>query len=271
MVPPCINKFYILDLQPENSLVRYAVAQGHTRVHGVVAQRRTRRRASTWDDYIEHGVLEGDRAWRRRSPGSEQVNALGFCVGGTILGYRARRARGARRARRSPALTLLTALLDFSEPAMLDVFIDEPSVAAARSRRIGAGGILPGPGARRSCFQLLRAERPGVELRGRQLPKGETPPAFDLLYWNSDCTNLPGPMYCWYLRNTYLENNLREPGALTVCGEKVDLGSDRSCRATSTRSREDHIVPWRGAYASTQLLAGKQALRPRRHRATSPA
>ena len=93
--------------------------------------------------------------------------------------------------------------------------------------------------------------------------KGETPPPFDLLYWNSDGTNLPGPMYCWYLRNTYLENKLKEPGALTVCGEKIDLGRI-SAPAYLYASREDHIVPWQGAYRSTAHPQGQAPLRARR-------
>ena len=138
-----------------------------------------------------------------------------------------------------------------------------------RRREPGGGSLLKGQELA-TTFSFLRPNDLVWNYVVGNYLKGETPPPFDLLYWNSDGTNLPGPMYCWYLRNTYLENNLVKPGKLTVCGEKVDLG-----RSTSPTyiygSREDHIVPWQGAYARTQVPEGQAAASCSARRATSPA
>ena len=254
MVPPCINKFYILDLQPENSFVRYAVGEGHTVF--MVSWRNVgpQQGSITWDDYLEMGVLEALRAVRHIT-GADRVNALGFCVGGTLLGA-ALAVLAAKGEELVESATYLTTMLDFSETGQIGLFVDEASVAQ-REATLGRGGILPGAELA-TVFSSLRANDliwPCVV--GNYL-KGETPAAFDLLYWNADSTNLPGPMYCWYLRNTYLENKLRAPGALTNLGVPVDLGKvDRPSFLVATR--EDHIVPWRSAYRSLALLGGEKA------------
>ncbi|RYF68971.1 MAG: class I poly(R)-hydroxyalkanoic acid synthase, partial [Comamonadaceae bacterium] len=254
MVPPCINKFYILDLQPENSLIRHAVAEGH-RVF-VVSWRNpdASMRDFTWDHYIEDGAIEAIRVVREIGGGRKgaQINALGFCVGGTILST-ALAVLDARGEKPVASLTLLTTLLDFSDTGILDIFIDEPMVKL-REMQMGQGGLLDG-GELASTFSFLRPDDLVWNYVVGNYLKGETPPPFDLLYWNSDATNLPGPFYAWYLRNTYLENKLREPDALTVCGEKVDLRRI-DAPAYVYGSREDHIVPIGAAYASTQLLGG---------------
>ncbi|MFC5605446.1 PHA/PHB synthase family protein [Variovorax soli] len=253
LIPPCINKFYILDLQPDNSLIRYAVEQGH-RVF-VVSWRNPDEslREATWDDYIENAAIRAIHTVQEIS-GSEQINVLGFCVGGTILGT-ALSVLAARGEHPAASVTFLTTLLDFSDTGILDVFIDEPTVQF-RELTMGQGGLMPG-GDLASTFSFLRPNDLVWNYVVGNYLKGETPPAFDLLYWNCDATNLPGPFYAWYLRNTYLENKLSTPGALTVCGEKVDLGAIKS-PVYIYGSREDHIVPIGGAYASTQLLKGKK-------------
>ena len=253
LIPPCINKFYILDLQPDNSLIRYAVEQGH-RVF-VVSWRNPDEslREATWDDYIENAAIRAIHTVQEIS-GSEQINVLGFCVGGTILGT-ALAVLAARGEHPAASVTFLTTLLDFSDTGILDVFIDEPTVQF-RELTMGQGGLMPG-GDLASTFSFLRPNDLVWNYVVGNYLKGETPPAFDLLYWNCDATNLPGPFYAWYLRNTYLENKLSTPGALTVCGEKVDLGAIKS-PVYIYGSREDHIVPIGGAYASTQLLKGKK-------------
>jgi len=253
LVPPCINKFYILDLQPENSLIRHAVDQGH-RVF-VVSWRNPDEslREATWDDYIENAAIEAIHVVQEIS-GSDQINALGFCVGGTILST-ALAVLAARGEEPVASVTLLTTLLDFSDTGVLDVFVDEPMVQY-REMQMGKGGLLPG-GDLASTFSFLRPNDLVWNYVVGNYLKGETPPPFDLLYWNCDATNLPGPFYAWYLRYTYLENKLAQPGALTVCGEKVDLGKIKA-PAYIYGSREDHIVPIGGAYASTQLLKGKR-------------
>ncbi len=253
LVPPCINKFYILDLQPENSLVRYAVAQGHRTF--VVSWRNpdAEMAQKTWDDYVEDGVIEAISVVQQVT-GAEQVNALGFCVGGTLLSN-ALAVLAARGREPVASATFLTSLLDFTDTGILDVFIDETSVKF-REMQMGKGGLLKGQELA-STFSFLRPNDLVWNYVVGNYLKGETPPPFDLLYWNSDSTNLPGPFYAWYLRNMYLENNLIQPGKLTVCGEKIDLGLI-DIPVYIYGSREDHIVPINGAYASTQVLPGEK-------------
>lgn len=257
LVPPCINKYYILDLQPENSLVRYAVAQGHRTF--VVSWRNpdASLATKTWDDYIEHAVIQAiavtsDIAGKVGTDGA--INALGFCVGGTLL-TTAMAVLAARGEKPVASATLLTTLLDFQDTGILDVFIDEAFVQF-REKEMGQGGLMKGRDLA-STFSFLRPNDLVWNYVVGNYLKGETPPPFDLLYWNSDATNLPGPFYAWYLRNTYLENTLVQVGAATVCGEKIDLGR-LDLPVYIYGSREDHIVPIGGAYASTQVLPGKK-------------
>ena len=257
LVPPCINKFYILDLQPENSLIRYANEQGH-RVFVVSWRNPDESLANaTWDDYIEHAAIKAIHVVQEigGSAGKPaQINALGFCVGGTILST-ALAVLAARGEKPVASLTLLTTFLDFSDTGILDIFVDEQLVKY-REMQLGKGGLLPG-GDLASTFSFLRPNDLVWNYVVGNYLKGETPPPFDLLYWNSDATNLPGPFYAWYLRNTYHENKLAKPGTLTVCGQKIDLGRI-DVPVYIYGSREDHIVPIGGAYASTQLLPGKK-------------
>jgi polyhydroxyalkanoate synthase subunit PhaC len=251
LVPPCINKFYILDLQPDNSLIRHAVAEGHRTF--VVSWRNPDESMSskTWDDYIEHAAIQAIEVVQAVT-GAEQINALGFCVGGTILAT-ALAVLAARGQKPVASLTLLTSFLDFTDTGILDIFIDENSVRY-REAEMGQGGLLKGQELA-STFSFLRpSDLVWNYVVGNYL-KGETPPPFDLLYWNSDSTNLPGPFYAWYLRHTYFENNLVQPGKLTVCGAPVDLGR-LDMPTYLYGSREDHIVPIGGAYASTRHLPG---------------
>jgi poly[(R)-3-hydroxyalkanoate] polymerase subunit PhaC len=252
LVPPCINKFYILDLQPENSFVRYAVEQGNT-VFMVSWRNITEDSLGglTWDDYIADGVLKPIEVVRAISK-SEKINALGFCVGGTLLAAALAVLR-ARSEERVASVTLLATMLDFTYPGDIGVFVDEASMAS-REAAIGKGGILPGKELA-FVFSALRANDLVWSYVINNYLKGKTPDAFDILYWNADSTNLPGPMYCWYVRNMYLENKLREPGKLTMCGVPVDLGSIR-LPTYILATREDHIVPWKTAYLSTRHLKG---------------
>ncbi len=253
LVPPCINKFYILDLQPENSLIRYLVEQGHRTF--VLSWRNPDQsmQDKTWDDYIEHAAIKAISVTREIS-GAKDINALGFCVGGTILGT-ALAVLAARGEKPVHSATFLTAMLDFADTGVLDIFIDEQAVRF-REMQMGQGGLLKGHDLA-STFSFLRPNELVWNYVVGNYLKGETPPPFDLLYWNSDSTNLPGPFYAWYLRHMYLENNLIKPGKLTVCGQKIDLGRI-DMPVYIYGSREDHIVPIEGAYASTQLLPGKK-------------
>lgn len=253
LVPPCINKYYILDLQPENSLVRYAVEQGNTVFLVSWRNADATLAHTTWDDYVDEGVIKAIHVAQEIS-GQEQINALGFCVGGTLLST-ALAVLSARGEKPVSSLTLLTAFLDFSDVGGIEVFIDEAQVKL-REQAIGAGGLMPGKDFA-SAFSSLRPNDLIWNYVGSNYLKGEDPVAFDLLYWNADSTNLPGPMFCWYLRNLYLENSLRIPGKLTVAGEKIDLGKI-NVPTFLYASREDHIVPWASAYVSKTLLNPKK-------------
>jgi polyhydroxyalkanoate synthase len=251
MIPPCINKYYILDLQPENSFVAHAVGAGNTVFMVSWRNVEADQGELTWDDYLEKGVFAALDVAKEIAK-SDQVNALGFCVGGTLLG-----AALAILTEKNPDLvasaTFLAAMLDFSETGQIGLFIDEASVAT-REATIGERGILPGRDLA-FVFSSLRANDLVWPYVVNNYLLGGDPAAFDLLYWNSDSTNLPGPMYCYYLRNTYLENRLREPGALRNCGVPVDLRKVE-LPLFVLATREDHIVPWRSAYRTLNLLGG---------------
>ena len=256
IVPPCINKYYILDLQPENSLVAHALAQGHNVFLVSWRNISTEQQHLGWDDYVEQGVIAAiDTALDIGSGGkgsADKINAFGFCVGGTLLSC-ALAVLAARGDRKVASVTLLTTMLDFTDTGELGLLVNEASLAS-REAAIGQGGLLKGSELAQ-VFASLRANDLVWPYVVNGYLKGKAPPAFDLLFWNGDDSNLPGPMYCWYLRNAYLENKLRVPGATTQCGQPVDFGSI-TMPAFIYASREDHIVPWRTAYASTGLLGG---------------
>jgi polyhydroxyalkanoate synthase len=251
MVPPCINKFYIMDLQPENSLVRYAVEQGHTVF--MVSWRNVQQEHEhvTWDDYISNLVEALDEA--RAISKAPKINVLGFCIGGTLLS--AALAVLEKKGRdHAQSLTLLTTLLDFRDVGDIRVYIDRNFVAK-REKQLEKGGLVPG-GELAGAFSSLRANDLVWSYVVNNYLKGKQPPAFDLLYWNSDATNLPGPMYAYYLRNTYQDNKLAKPDALTMCGVPVSLKRVK-LPAFVFAAREDHIVPWKGGYESARTLGGK--------------
>ena len=252
IIPPAINKFYIFDLQPANSFVHYAVEQGNT-VFMVSWRNVTGKQGHlTWDDYLELGIMQAiDTALEITD--ATQANALGFCVGGTLLGCAAG-VLAARNEKKIASLTFMTTMLDFSDPGEIGLLIDEAGVTA-REGTIGGGGIMPG-NELAFVFSTLRGNDliwpyvSGNYLEGRQ------PDAFDLLFWNADSTNLPGPMYCWYVRNAYLENNICVPGKTMQCGVPLNL-SRIDVPTYVLASREDHIVPWRTAFRTTKLVSGQ--------------
>lgn len=251
MVPPCINKYYILDLSPENSFVRFVVEQGFTVFMISWKNAGSEEAGLGWDDYVDAGVFEALRVVRAITRVREP-NVLGFCIGGTLLAS-ALAVAAALGHGRVASLTLMTTLLDFEESGELGCLVDENAVAA-RERAADEGEPMRGTELA-GVFASLRANDliwPYVV--GNYL-KGERPPAFDLLYWNSDSTNLPGRFAAWYLRNMYLDNALREAGRLAILGSEVDLGRIEAPTYLFAAA-EDHIVPWRGAYASRALLGG---------------
>ena len=253
IVPPCINKYYILDLKPANSFVRHAVAQGHTVF--MISWRNIPADLGRlgWDDYLEQGVLAALSVAKAIS-GSNRVNTLGFCVGGTLLAS-ALAVLAARRDDSAASVTLLTTMLDFADPGEIGVYISREGVAAREPALLSGqrvqGSELAG------AFASLRANDLVWNYVVGNYLEGRTPPAFDLLHWNADSANLPGPMYAYYLKNMYVGNLLREPRALTMLGEPLDLGRIEA-PAYVYASREDHIVPWRSAYRTLDLIKGKR-------------
>lgn len=255
VVPPCINKYYIMDLQEESSMVKYLIDQGHNTYliswrnpmpgdnDGILE--------ATWDDYIEDGVIKAMEIVQEVS-GQEQLNVAAFCVGGTMssTAIAVQKARGIDNVK---SLTLLTTFLDFTDTGVMDIFIDEGMVVR-NDIRLGKSGLATA-NMLNSTFSWLRPNELVWNYVVSHYFKGEAPTAFDILFWNADSTNLPGPFYAWYLRNTYLENNLAKPDRLVVCGEKVNFGR-LDMPAFVYSSIADHIVPWEGGFESAKLLPG---------------
>ena len=252
IVPPCINKYYILDLRPENSFVRYAIDRGNTVF--MISWRNIPPELGrlTWDDYLQQGVLVALEV-AREIAGGKTINVLGFCVGGTLLAcaLAVLAARGGDMPVASA--TFLATMLDFADPGDIGVYVS-PQALAAREPELCSGGRIRGAELANAFASLRPNELVWNYVVGNYL-KGQTPPAFDLLYWNGDSANLPGPMYVEYLRNMYLDNRLREADALTMCGVPIDLGRI-ALPAYVLATQEDHIVPWRSAYRTVHLLGG---------------
>src|SRR5215471_43108 len=249
IVPPCINKYYLLDLGAGNSFVEYAVERGIQTFliswRSAVAE--TQR--LTWDDYLKLGPLKAIDVARDIAK-VDQVHALGFCVGGTILSCAAG-VLAARGEDKLATITFLTTMIDFEDTGEIGLLIDQNSVAL-REATIGRGGIMPGKELA-FTFGTLRANDLIWRYVVDSYLKGASPEAFDLLYWDSDSVSLPGPMYCWYTRNTYLDNKIKEPGKTTQCGLPIDL-SKVDVPLYVLASREDHIVPWQSAYRSKDFM-----------------
>ncbi len=251
LIPPFINKYYILDLQPENSFVRYLLEQGQQVF--LVSWRNIPPDlgVKTWDDYIEQAVFKVMDVTLEVT-GQRKLNMLGFCVGGTLVAcaLAVLRARGDERV---ASLTLLTTMLEFSEVGEISVYLDEAYVQK-READFANGGIVHGRELAMT-FASLRANELIWFFVVNNYLKGRTPDAFDLLYWNSDSANLPGRLYVWYVRNTYLENNLSVPGKVQCCGTRVDLGLV-DMPTFVLAAKEDHIVPWKSAFRSARLVGG---------------
>jgi polyhydroxyalkanoate synthase len=252
IVPPCINKYYVLDMRPENSFVRYALEQGNNVF--IISWRNIPPKLDslTWDDYLEQGVIQAINVCLAIA-GVRKLNALGFCVGGTLL---ACALAAMRSKRRNPAasLTLLSTMLDFADTGEISVYVDSAYVQKLEAE-IGQGGLVPGRDLALTFASLRANELVWFYVVNNYL-KGKTPFAFDLLYWNSDSANLPGPMYVYYVRNMYLENNLKTPDKLKMCGVPIDL-TKIDLPTYVLAAKEDHIVPWKSAYASVPLLKGQ--------------
>jgi polyhydroxyalkanoate synthase subunit PhaC len=233
--------------------VRYAVAQGFTVFLVSWANVGPDEADASWDEYLDTGVLQALRIAGEVT--GEQPNVLGFCVGGTLVGS-ALAVLAAQQKKSAPvpaSVTLLTTFLDFTDVGEIGAYISEPFVKA-REAELKDGGIVPGAELAQA-FASLRANDLIWNYVQNNYLKGKTPPPFDLLYWNGDSTNLPGPWYAYYLRNMYFENKLCKPAALQMLGAPIDVGLI-DIPAFVFAAKEDHIVPWRSAYASAQCLSG---------------
>lgn len=251
VVPPWINKFYIFDLKPDNSFIRYMLDQGHAVLLVSWVNPDERHADKTFDHYMQEGFLTALDVVCRVT-GAQEVNVLGFCIGG-ILTTAALAWLADTDDRRIVSATVLASMVDLTDAGEIMVFIDEQQVRSLE-QHAAESGYLAGYYLA-DMFSMLREKDLIWSFVVNNYLLGRDPPPFDLLFWNSDATRLPGKMLSWYLRKVYMENGLVQPGQLEVHGRKLDLR--RVTTPTfSVATKEDHIAPWRSCYALTQQFAG---------------
>ncbi len=249
--PPWINKFYILDLRPKNSFIRWAVDQGHTVFVASWVNPDEALAEKGFDDYMTEGVLAALDAIEQAT-GVREVNAIGYCLGGTLLAttlaYMA-----TKRDNRIKSATYFVTMTDFEEAGELGVFIDEEQLKALEEK-MGKRGFLDGR-EMATTFNMLRANDLIWSFVVNNYLLGQDPFPFDLLYWNDDSTRMPARMHSFYLRRMYQQNDLCKPGSIELLGAKIDL---RKIKVPSylISTREDHIAPWKSTYRGTQLYKG---------------
>lgn len=252
IVPPWINKYYILDLRPENSFIKWAVDQGHTVFVLSWVNPDSELAEKSFEDYAKEGILAA-LDMIEQATGEKAVNAIGYCLGGTLLSstlaYMAKTGDD-----RIKSATFLTTLTDFEAPGELGVFVDDEQIETLENR-MEKTGYLDGRDMSMS-FNMLRANDLIWSFVVNNYMLGKDPFPFDLLYWNSDSTRMPKAMHSFYLRNMYNKNLLREPGGITLLGEPIDL-RDIKIPVYFLSTREDHIAPWKATYAGTQLMSGQ--------------
>ncbi len=266
VIPPWINKYYILDLRPKNSFIRWAVDQGHTVFVISWVNPDERLAGKSMDDYLLEGPVAALDAIGQAT-GEDRVNAIGYCLGGTLLAATLAWLKAGNAAvtpdtertgvdGRRPAIesaTFFTTMVDFEEPGELGVFIDEEQLALVEES-MKEKGYFDGA-TMAEAFNLLRANDLIWSFVINNYLMGKDPFPFDLLYWNSDSTRMPRAMHSAYLRDMYQHNRLREPGGISLDGVPIDLATiDLPIYILSTR--EDHIAPWRSTYAATRLYSG---------------
>ena len=256
IIPPWINKFYILDLQPENSLIKYATEQGITTF--VVSWRNPDASLADFgmDDYLELGAHTACRV-AKAIAGSDTVNTIGYCIGGTLLAillsYLAKTGEELVNA-----ATFFASLTDFSDPGEIINFLGDDAIELIE-KKMAEKGYLTGRDMG-DTFNMLRANDLIWSVAVNRYLLGKDAPAFDLLYWNQDATRMPLKMHSFYLREMYLANKLVEPGAIVMNDVPIDLGDiHNDCYIVATQ--DDHIAPWRSVYRLTQSVRGKTRFR----------
>ena len=251
IVPPWINKFYILDLQPKNSFIKFCVDQGFTTFVLSWVNPDEKLSHMSFEDYMLQGPLAALDAIQQAT-GEKEITAIGYCLGGTLLASTLSWMKQ-KRDNRIKSATFFTTLVDFSDPGELGVFIDEEQLAAIE-RSMAKRGYLDGA-EMATTFNMLRANDLIWSFVVNNYLLGKEPFPFDLLYWNSDATRMPAAMHSFYLRRCYHENALVQPGAVRLNGVDIDLRRiELPVYWVSTR--EDHIAPWKSTYAATQLYRG---------------
>jgi polyhydroxyalkanoate synthase len=251
IIPPWINKFYILDLRPQNSFIRWAVGQGHTVFVLSWVNPDEKLSAKTFADYMREGPLAALDAMEKAT-GEREANVIGYCLGGTLLAATLA-WMAAKGDDRFKSATFFTALTDFREAGEVKVFIDEEQLQLLEKHMARKGYLEAHHMAQ--VFNMMRDNDLIWSYVERNYLMGKEPPAFDLLYWNADATRMPAMMHGFYLRNMYQQNLLVQPGEIELLGERIDMRKIAlPCYFLSTR--EDHIAPWRATYAATQLVSG---------------
>ena len=251
IVPPWINKYYILDLRPKNSFIKWAVEQGHT-VFVVSWVNPDRKLAhKNFEDYVIEGTLAAVDAIVAAT-GAKQVNAIGYCLGGTLLAATLA-WMAAKGDERIASATFFASMIDFRNAGELEVFIDEEQVRSLE-KKMHRRGYLEGS-EMATTFNMLRSNDLIWSFVINNYLLGRDPFPFDLLYWNSDSTRMPATMHSFYLRNMYMRNALREPGGITLAGVPIDLSKVR-VPMYFLSTVEDHIAPWKATYAGAKLFHG---------------
>jgi polyhydroxyalkanoate synthase len=251
IIPPWINKFYILDLRPQNSFIRWAVAQGHTVFVVSWVNPDARLSAKSFEDYMREGPLAALDAMEQAT-GERTANVIGYCLGGTLLSATLA-YMNAKRDSRVKSATYLVTMVDFAEAGELSVFIDEEQLTALEER-MNEKGYLDARDMH-TTFNMLRANDLIWSFVVNNYLLGKQPFPFDLLYWNADSTRMPAAMHSFYLRKMYQQNLLAKPGGIALGGVKIDLRKVRT-PAFILSTREDHIAPWRSTYQATRLYHG---------------
>ena len=251
VVPAWINRFYILDLQPKNSFVKWAVDQGHTVFLISWVNPDESYADKTFDEYLINGTIAAIDAIEQAT-GEKEINAVAYCIGGTLLALTAA-YMAAKGDNRLVSCTYFTSMFDFSEPGEIGVFVDEAQIDLLE-KHMRFKGYLEGHHLA-EAFRMLRENDLIWSFFVKDYLLGQEPMPFDILYWNSDSTNMPATMHSFYLRNMYLHNRMREPNGITLGGEGIDLRRITVPQYFLSAS-EDHIAPWKSTYAGTQLVSG---------------